>query len=84
MMPVMKRAPKRLGMAAPVAVAAERYIEATKYGPEVSGQFFASAPKKMTGKLHRVDLPHVNDRVSRDAAYKATVAVATNNIASTI
>lgn len=84
MMPVMKRAPKRLGMAAPVAVAAERYIEATNYGPEVTGQFFASAPKKMTGKLHRVDLAHVNDRASRDAAWKATTAVATSDVASSV
>jgi NAD(P)-dependent dehydrogenase (short-subunit alcohol dehydrogenase family) len=84
MMPVMKSAPKRLGMAAPVAVAAERYIEATKYGPEVSGQFFASAPRKMTGKLHRVDLPHISDQTSRDAAWKATVTVATSTIAPAI
>ena len=76
MMPVMKRAPKRLGLAAPVAVAAARYTDAARFGPEVSGAFFASAPRKMTGPLHRVDLPHVDDRVSRDAAWAATVAVA--------
>lgn len=76
MIPVMKKAPKRLGMAAPVAVAAERYTDAVRFGPEVTGGFFASAPKKMTGPLHRVDLPHVVDRTSRDAAWKATVAVA--------
>lgn len=76
MMPVMSKAPKRLGMAAPVAVAAERYTDAARFGPEVTGQFFASAPKKMTGPLHRVDLAHVNDRTSRDAAWAATVAVA--------
>jgi hypothetical protein len=75
-MPVMKMAPKRLGMAAPVAVAAERYTDAVRFGPEINGQFFASAPKKMTGPLHQVDLPHVNDRNSRDAAWAATVAVA--------
>lgn len=76
MMPVMKMAPKRLGMAAPVSVAAERYIDATRFGPEINGEFFASAPKKMTGPLHRVDLPHVLDRTSRDAAWSATNAVA--------
>lgn len=75
MMPVMKAMPKRLGVAAPVAVAAERYTDATKFGPEVTGKFFASAPKKMTGPLHEVDLPHVNDRNSRDAAWAATVGV---------
>jgi hypothetical protein len=76
MMPVMSKAPKRFGMAAPVAVAAERYTDAIRFGPEVTGLFFASAPKKMTGPLHQVDLPHVNDRASRDAAWAATVAVA--------
>lgn len=80
MMPVMKRAPKRLGMAAPVSVAARRYIAASQFGPEVSGQFFASAPKKMTGPLHKVDLLHVNDRKSRDAAWKATAAIAELNL----
>ena len=64
MMPIMSKAPKRLGMAAPVAVAAQRYTDATQFGPEVTGQFFASAPKKMTGALHRVDLAHVNHRAS--------------------
>jgi hypothetical protein len=39
----------------------------------VTGQFFASAPKKMTGRLHRVELPRVLDRASQDAAWSATV-----------
>jgi NAD(P)-dependent dehydrogenase (short-subunit alcohol dehydrogenase family) len=76
MMPVMKMAPKRLGMAAPVAVAAERYTDAVRFDPEINGQFFASAPKKMTGPLHQVNLPHVDDQNSRDAAWAATVKVA--------
>ena len=84
MMPIMKHMPKRLGMAAPVAVAAERYIDATRFGPEVNGQFFASAPKKMTGPLHKVDLAHVNDRDSRNAAWAATVAIANVEAASLI
>jgi NAD(P)-dependent dehydrogenase (short-subunit alcohol dehydrogenase family) len=71
MMPLMKRVPKRLGMAAPVPVAAERYIEATKFPTEVNGEFFASAPKRMKGPLHKVDLPHVRGAQSREAAWKA-------------
>lgn len=78
MMPVMKHMPKRLGMAAPVAVAATRYTDAARFGPDVSGQFFASAPKRMTGPLHRVDLAHVNHKNSRDAAWAATVGIAAN------
>ncbi len=84
MLPVMKSMPKRLGMAAPVSVAAERYVEATRFGPEVNGQFFASAPKKMTGPLHKVDLAHVNDRASRDAAWRATVAVAASSVEAAV
>lgn len=79
MMPIMKGAPKRLGMAATVPVAAQRYVDATRFGADVSGEFFASAPKKMTGPLHRVDLPHVLDRTSRDAAWRAVSSVARAN-----
>lgn len=73
MVPMFKYAPKRLGMAAPVDVGAKRYIDATDFGPEVSGEFFASAPKKMTGPLHRVELDFVHDRTSQDAAWEAIV-----------
>lgn len=73
MMPMMKAMPKFMGMAAPTAVAAERYIEATTYGADVTGQFFASAPRKMTGPLHQVDLAPIKDRASQDAAWAAIV-----------
>lgn len=63
------------GMSAPVPVAASRYIEVSEYPDEISGEFYASAPKKMTGDLHRTDLPHVNDRASQEAAWSAIVAV---------
>lgn len=76
MMKAFKKAPARLGMSAPVSVAATRYIDATKMGADVTGQFFASAPKKMTGPLHKVVLDHVHDRTSQDAAWNATVKVA--------
>ncbi len=76
MMPVMKHAPARLRMAASVPDAARRYIDAADFTDQVSGQFFASAPKKMTGPLHRVELAHVLDRASEDAAWAATVAAA--------
>jgi len=63
------------GMSAPVPVAASRYIEVSEYPDDVSGEFFASAPKKMTGDLHRMDHPHVSDRASQEATWKAIVAV---------
>jgi NAD(P)-dependent dehydrogenase (short-subunit alcohol dehydrogenase family) len=76
MMPVMKKAPARFGMAAPVSVAAARYVEAADFGEDVNGEFFASAPKKMTGPIERVQLPPVLDRASQEAAWNATVSIA--------
>jgi NAD(P)-dependent dehydrogenase (short-subunit alcohol dehydrogenase family) len=75
MAPVLRHAPKRLGLAASVEVGAKRYIDATEFGPEVTGDFFASAPKKMTGPLHRVELPHVHDQASQEAAWEAVVHI---------
>lgn len=64
------------GMSAPVSVAASRYIEAAGYPEQVSGQFFASAPKKVIGQLHKVELAHVHDRESQEATWDAIVRVA--------
>lgn len=73
MIPVFKIMP---GMSAPVSEAASRYIEAAGYSDQVTGQFFASAPKKMIGQLQKVELPHVHDRDSQEATWKAIVRVA--------
>ena len=73
MIPFLKMVP---GMSAPVSEAASRYIEAAGYSEQVSGQFFASAPKKMIGKLHKVELAHVHDRDSQEATWNAIVRVA--------
>lgn len=73
MVPFMKKAP---GMAADTPTAASRYLEASTYPADVTGRFFASAPKKIIGPLHRVELAHIDDRASREAAWNATVAVA--------
>ena len=73
MVPVFKLAPKSLGLAASVETAAARYLEAITWGASRSGHFYASAPKKMTGPLHRVELPHVVDRVAAEAAWTALV-----------
>jgi len=76
MMPTFKLAPKRLGMAATTPDAAMRYVDALSFGPGDTGNFYASAPKKMTGDLHRVLLDHVTDEVAAQAAYTATTRVA--------
>jgi NAD(P)-dependent dehydrogenase (short-subunit alcohol dehydrogenase family) len=84
MMPMMKAMPKFMGMAAPTSVAAARYVEATTFGPEVNGEFFASAPRKMTGPLHQVDLASVSDRASQDAAWEAILAATKADIAAAV
>ncbi len=75
MMPVFKHAPKRFGMSGPVSVAAARYIEVTTY-EGVSGEFFASAPKKMTGPIEAMQMPHLHDEASQKASWEAVVKVA--------
>lgn len=73
MFPVLKHAPKRFGLAASVDTAALRYIEATTWGSSRNGHFYASAPKKMTGPLHRVELGHVLDEDTTEASWNALV-----------
>lgn len=70
MVPIIRLLP---GMSHTVAAGAKRYIDASERGKEANGRFFASAPKKMTGPLHVVDLPHISD----DAAQKAVWAAVT-------
>jgi len=73
MLPIMKHVPKGLAMAAPVSEAAGRYLKALTFSPDVSGQFFASKPKKMTGALHKMEHPHFADQPSQEAVWEATV-----------
>lgn len=76
MVPLMGKLPARLRLTSPVAVAAARYLEAANFASDVSGHFFASEPKKMTGPMERMQQPHVFVTANRDAAWNAIVAVA--------
>jgi len=76
MMPAFKHAPKRFGMSASVSTAAGRYLQVISDDTGVSGQFYASAPKKMTGPIEVVDLEHISDAESQQAAWSAVVEVA--------
>ena len=73
MLPVTKALPKFAGVAAPTPVAAQRYLDATTWPATYSGDFYASAPKKMTGPLFRVVLEHVRDRTASAASWTALV-----------
>jgi hypothetical protein len=75
MLPMFKYAPKAFGFGAPVSDAAYRYIEVAGYGDDVSGEFFASAPRKMTGPIEAMQQPHIHDEAAQEAAWSAVVKV---------
>jgi NAD(P)-dependent dehydrogenase (short-subunit alcohol dehydrogenase family) len=72
MVPVMKLIP---GMSHTPETAAHRYLQASEFGTDVSGQFFASAPKKFTGPIEAMRHPHFHDRANQEAAWQAVVEV---------
>ncbi len=70
--PIVNRIP---GMNQTPETAARRYLQASAFGTDVSGQFFASAPKKLTGPIETMRHPHFHDRANQEAAWKAVVKV---------
>jgi NAD(P)-dependent dehydrogenase (short-subunit alcohol dehydrogenase family) len=63
------------GMNQTPETAARRYIQASKFGTDVSGQFFASAQGKFSGPIVAQRHPHLLDRASQEAAWQAVVKV---------
>ena len=63
------------GMNQTPETAARRYLQASEFGTDVSGQFFASAPKKLTGPIEAMRHPHLHDRANQEAAWQAVVKV---------
>ena len=72
MIPMVKLIP---GMTQTPETAARRYLQASEFGTDVSGQFFASAPKKLTGPMEAMRHPHFHDRANQEAAWQAVVKV---------
>ena len=70
--PIVKLIP---GMSQTPETAARRYLQASEFGTDVSGQFFASAPKKLTGPIEAMRHPHLHDRANQEAAWHAVVKV---------
>ena len=70
--PIVNRIP---GMNQTPETAARRYLQASAFGPDVSGQFFASAQGKFTGPIEAQRHPHLHDRASQEAAWQAVVNV---------
>src|SRR5271163_4589127 len=63
------------GMNQTPETAARRYLQASEFGIDVSGQFFASAQGKFTGPIEAQRQPHLHDRASQEAAWQAVVNV---------
>ncbi len=63
------------GMNQTPETAARRYLQASEFGTDVSGQFFASAQGKFTGPIEAQLHPHLHDRASQEAAWQAVVKV---------
>ena len=63
------------GMNQTPETAARRYLKASEFGTDVSGQFFASARGKFSGPVEVQRQPHLYDRASQEAAWQAVVKV---------
>jgi hypothetical protein len=56
--------------------------QASAFGTDVSGQFFASPPQKLTGPIEAQRHPHLHDRASQEAAGQAVVKVSGSDFSS--
>ncbi len=66
----------RMGIAGPVAKAAQRYLDVASFDDETSGQFFASPVGKMVGELEIQRSPHLLDHDKQDAGWQAITRLA--------
>jgi NAD(P)-dependent dehydrogenase (short-subunit alcohol dehydrogenase family) len=79
MIPIVSHIP---GMNQTPETAACRYLQASEFGTDVSGKFFASAKGKFTGPIEVQLQPHLHDRASQDAAWQAVVKVSGVDLSS--
>jgi len=63
------------GMNQTPETAASRYLQASEFGTDVSGQFFASAEGKFSGPIVVQRHPHLLDGANQEAAWQAVVNV---------
>lgn len=73
MVPLFKLIP---GMSHTIDEGAGRYLEVAGYGDDVTGQFFASKPKKMTGPLVQIQMDHFDNPAGQAALWSVTTRVA--------
>ncbi len=70
------------GMNQTPETAARRYLQASEFGTDVSGQFFASAKGKFSGPMEAQPHPHLHDHASQEAAWQAVVKVSGVDLSS--
>jgi NAD(P)-dependent dehydrogenase (short-subunit alcohol dehydrogenase family) len=63
------------GMNQTPETAAGRYLQASEFGTDVSGRFFASAQGKFSGPMEAQRQPHLLDGANQEAAWQAVVNV---------
>jgi hypothetical protein len=79
MIPIVNRIP---GMNQTPQTAARRYLQASAFGTDVSGQFFASAKGTFSGPIEAQPQPHLHVRASQEAAWQAVVKVSGVDVAT--
>ncbi|NVZ23487.1 SDR family NAD(P)-dependent oxidoreductase [Pseudomonas costantinii] len=72
MIPIVNLIP---GMNQAPETAARRYLQASEFGDDVSGQFLASAQGKFSGPMEVQLQPHLLDGANQEAAWQAVVNV---------
>jgi len=77
MIPIVNLIP---GMNQAPETAARRYLQASEFGTDVSGQFFASAQGKFSGPMEVQFQPHLLDGANQEAAWQAVVNVSGVNL----
>jgi hypothetical protein len=70
------------GMNQTPETAAGRYLQASEFGTDVSGQFFASAEGKFSGPMEPQRQTNLRDRASQEAAWQAVVKVSGIDLSS--
>jgi NAD(P)-dependent dehydrogenase (short-subunit alcohol dehydrogenase family) len=73
MVPILKLIP---GMSHSVADGAARYLEVADYDRSITGKFFASKPKKMTGQVEAMQMDHFSNDEAQTALWNVTSRVA--------
>ena len=73
LVPIMKVVGPWFKFAGPLPVGAKRYLDASKFGPEASGQFWASPPRVLVGPIEVQTEAHLFDLNLQTAAWNSLV-----------